>query len=218
MGATVPERIGALRALMPRQTLLVPGVGAQGGEPEDLGAAFGGHGAGALVAASRSIIFAESARRAAEELRETLWAASSRPSEGSPRPPPRNRKRSTTRPSPPYDPRGGRRLRAPPPPPRSPPRSRLLPESTARARPRPPRPRRRPTDGSAAAYIVVNPGTGETLAQRAPDREFPMASTTRMMTALVVRSGRTGATGVTVLGVGGGDRGIHRVDLETGER
>ena len=38
----------------------------------------------------------------------------------------------------------------------------------------------------ADAYIVVDPGTGETLAQRAPDRELPMASTTKMMTALVV--------------------------------
>lgn len=38
----------------------------------------------------------------------------------------------------------------------------------------------------AAAYILVNPSTGETLAQRAPDRELPMASTTKIMTALVV--------------------------------
>lgn len=39
----------------------------------------------------------------------------------------------------------------------------------------------------ADAYIVVDPGTGEVLAQRAPDREMPMASTTKMMTALVAR-------------------------------
>jgi D-alanyl-D-alanine carboxypeptidase (penicillin-binding protein 5/6) len=38
----------------------------------------------------------------------------------------------------------------------------------------------------AAAYILVNPATGETLAERAPDRELPMASTTKIMTALVV--------------------------------
>jgi serine-type D-Ala-D-Ala carboxypeptidase (penicillin-binding protein 5/6) len=36
------------------------------------------------------------------------------------------------------------------------------------------------------AYIVVDPGTGEVLAQRAPDRPLPMASTTKIMTALVV--------------------------------
>ena len=75
VGATVPERLAALRALMPHQPFLIPGVGAQGGRPEDLGPAFGGRAAGALVSASRSIIFAESPRRAAEALREALWTA-----------------------------------------------------------------------------------------------------------------------------------------------
>ena len=66
VGATVsPERMTALRALM-----------AQGGDPDRLAPAFGGTRAGALVSASRSIIFAESPRRAAEALRETLWTAS----------------------------------------------------------------------------------------------------------------------------------------------
>lgn len=37
----------------------------------------------------------------------------------------------------------------------------------------------------ATAYILVDPATGETLAQRAPDRKLPMASTTKIMTALV---------------------------------
>ena len=76
VGATVPERMEGLRALMPNQPFLVPGVGAQGGRPEDLKGAFGGRRAGALVSASRSIIFAESPRHAAEELRETLWEVS----------------------------------------------------------------------------------------------------------------------------------------------
>ena len=75
IGATVPERLAALRDLMPHQPFLIPGVGAQGGRAEDLGPAFGGRPAGALVAASRSIIFAESPRRAAETLREELWRA-----------------------------------------------------------------------------------------------------------------------------------------------
>lgn len=75
VGATVPERLAALRELMPHQPLLIPGVGAQGGRPEDLGPAFGGRAAGALVSASRSIIFAERPRVAAEELRAALWAA-----------------------------------------------------------------------------------------------------------------------------------------------
>ena len=38
----------------------------------------------------------------------------------------------------------------------------------------------------ATAYILVDPETEETLAERAPDRELPMASTTKIMTALVV--------------------------------
>ncbi|MGD9570264.1 MAG: D-alanyl-D-alanine carboxypeptidase family protein [Thermoleophilia bacterium] len=42
-----------------------------------------------------------------------------------------------------------------------------------------------PPPVDAAAYIVIDPATGETLAQRAPDRELPMASTTKIMTALV---------------------------------
>lgn len=75
VGATVPDRLAALRALMPHQPLLIPGIGAQGGRPEDLGPAFGGRAAGALVSASRSIIFAESPRRAAEDLRAALWSA-----------------------------------------------------------------------------------------------------------------------------------------------
>jgi serine-type D-Ala-D-Ala carboxypeptidase (penicillin-binding protein 5/6) len=43
-----------------------------------------------------------------------------------------------------------------------------------------------PPTVDAAAYILVDPATGETLAQRAPDRKLPMASTTKIMTALVV--------------------------------
>jgi serine-type D-Ala-D-Ala carboxypeptidase (penicillin-binding protein 5/6) len=37
----------------------------------------------------------------------------------------------------------------------------------------------------ADAYIVLDPATGEVLERRAPDRELPMASTTKIMTALV---------------------------------
>jgi orotidine-5'-phosphate decarboxylase len=75
VGATVPKRLIALRALMPHQPFLLPGVGAQGGRPEDLGPAFGGRAAGALVSASRSIIYAEDPAAAAAELRATVWAA-----------------------------------------------------------------------------------------------------------------------------------------------
>jgi len=75
VGATAPERLTALRALMPDQPFLIPGVGAQGGRPEDLAAAFGGRPAGALVAASRSIIYAPDPAAAAADLRHRVWAA-----------------------------------------------------------------------------------------------------------------------------------------------
>ncbi|HMM48133.1 MAG TPA: orotidine-5'-phosphate decarboxylase [Miltoncostaeaceae bacterium] len=76
VGATVPERLAALRSLMPEQVFLIPGVGAQGGRPEDLGPAFDGRPAGAIVSASRSIIYAEDPLGAAEALRSTLWHVS----------------------------------------------------------------------------------------------------------------------------------------------
>lgn len=75
VGATVPERLASLRRLMPHQPFLLPGVGAQGGRPEDLGPAFGGRAAGALVSASRSIIYAEDPAAAAATLRATVWTA-----------------------------------------------------------------------------------------------------------------------------------------------
>ena len=81
-GATSPEHLGRLRELMPRTVFLLPGVGAQGGRPEDLGPAFATHPAGGLVAASRSIVGAyrerggdpaAAAAAAAEDLRAVSW-------------------------------------------------------------------------------------------------------------------------------------------------
>jgi orotidine-5'-phosphate decarboxylase len=76
VGATAAGHLGALRALMPHQPLLIPGVGAQGGRPEDLGPAFAGVRAAAVVNASRSITFADDPLAAAEDLRAALWAVS----------------------------------------------------------------------------------------------------------------------------------------------
>jgi orotidine-5'-phosphate decarboxylase len=56
VGATCPDQIAALRALMPRAWFLLPGVGAQGGKVADLRLAFGADGLGALVAQSRGIL------------------------------------------------------------------------------------------------------------------------------------------------------------------
>jgi orotidine-5'-phosphate decarboxylase len=59
VGATHPEVLETARSLLPRAVLLLPGVGAQGGRPDDLGPAFTAGPAGALVSASRSVIYAD---------------------------------------------------------------------------------------------------------------------------------------------------------------
>ncbi len=83
VGATVPERLEALRARMPHTILLLPGVGAQGATVENLGAAFAPGPAGGLISVSRGIVDAhlrtggdpaEAARAQAETLREALWS------------------------------------------------------------------------------------------------------------------------------------------------
>lgn len=76
VGATEPGHIARLRELMPRSIFLIPGVGAQGGRPELLGAAFAAGAASGLVAASRGIAADPDPAAAAERLRETVWAIS----------------------------------------------------------------------------------------------------------------------------------------------
>jgi orotidine-5'-phosphate decarboxylase len=76
VGATEPEHIGRLRELMPRSVFLVPGVGAQGGAPQMLGAAFSPGRAAALVAASRGIAADPDPGAAAERLRVAVWDVS----------------------------------------------------------------------------------------------------------------------------------------------
>jgi orotidine-5'-phosphate decarboxylase len=84
VAATEPGLLESLRAQMPRAVLLLPGVGAQGGQAELLGPAFAPGRAAALIAASRSIVApaleagaAEAAREAAETLRAAAWEVSS---------------------------------------------------------------------------------------------------------------------------------------------
>jgi orotidine-5'-phosphate decarboxylase len=57
-GATYPQELADLRALMPSTPLLVPGYGSQGGTSEDVAGAFDEQGTGALVNSSRGINFA----------------------------------------------------------------------------------------------------------------------------------------------------------------
>jgi orotidine-5'-phosphate decarboxylase len=82
VGATAPERLAALRARMPHAVFLLPGVGAQGGNVEELAPAFACGPAGGLIAASRGIVAAhertggDPAAAAASEaarLRELAW-------------------------------------------------------------------------------------------------------------------------------------------------
>ena len=83
-GATAPERLEALRALMPHAVWLLPGIGPQGGSGRDLAPAFAPGPAGGLVSASRAIVYASErggrgggpagcARDEAARLRELIW-------------------------------------------------------------------------------------------------------------------------------------------------
>jgi orotidine-5'-phosphate decarboxylase len=73
VGATEPKHFARMRELMPRSIFLIPGVGAQGGKPELLGAAFAAGRAAGLVAASRGIAADPDPAAAAERLRQTVW-------------------------------------------------------------------------------------------------------------------------------------------------
>jgi orotidine-5'-phosphate decarboxylase len=83
-GATAPERLEVLRALMPHAVWLLPGIGPQGGSGRDLAPAFAPGPAGGLVSASRAIVYAferaatggapaACARAEAARLRELIW-------------------------------------------------------------------------------------------------------------------------------------------------
>jgi orotidine-5'-phosphate decarboxylase len=83
VGATAPGRLEALRARMPQTVFLLPGVGAQGAQIEDLAAAFAPSPAGGLIPVSRGIVNAyersggdpaAAARDEAARLRERAWS------------------------------------------------------------------------------------------------------------------------------------------------
>lgn len=73
VGATVPEYARPIRGAMPSQSLLMPGVGTQGGRIDDLVGLFGGHPAGVLVPVSRGISQADDPAEAAATMRTALW-------------------------------------------------------------------------------------------------------------------------------------------------
>ncbi len=81
VGATYPEELRAIRALCPGMPLLVPGIGSQGGDlQKSVKAGAGENGAGLIISASRSIIyasrerasFARAARKSAQNLRDEI--------------------------------------------------------------------------------------------------------------------------------------------------
>ena len=90
VGATYPEMGKALRKMMPKAYILVPGYGAQGGKGADLVNFFNEDGLGAIVNSSRGIIaayqqekyakfgekcFGEAARAAVEDMRDDIASA-----------------------------------------------------------------------------------------------------------------------------------------------
>jgi len=82
VGATAPAELRRIRELVPNASLLIPGVGAQGGKPAEVIAAAGAAPGTLVVSASRSIYYAsdghdllEAAATAARTLRDELNAA-----------------------------------------------------------------------------------------------------------------------------------------------
>ncbi|MFW5696310.1 MAG: orotidine-5'-phosphate decarboxylase [Phototrophicaceae bacterium] len=72
-GATYPDELAQIRALVGDMTLLVPGVGAQGASVEaTVKAGLNRHGLGMIINASRSVIWAETPAEAAEMLRDEI--------------------------------------------------------------------------------------------------------------------------------------------------
>ena len=77
VGATGPSEAAELRRAHPALPFLVPGYGAQGAGPSDVAAAFDERGRGAIVNASRSLIFAYRAPQH-RDLPAARWAEASR--------------------------------------------------------------------------------------------------------------------------------------------
>jgi len=75
VGATYPEDLARYRQEMPRAVILVPGYGAQGGTAADVVPAFNEDGLGAVVNASRSVIFAYKGEPTAAEAKAAIGAA-----------------------------------------------------------------------------------------------------------------------------------------------
>src|SRR5207237_7149922 len=61
VGATYPQELRTIRSMCPDMPILIPGVGAQGGDLEaSVRAGVDGHGERAIIAVSRAILYARS--------------------------------------------------------------------------------------------------------------------------------------------------------------
>lgn len=78
VGATYPEQGQRLRELLPHTVFLVPGYGAQGATAEDVVGCFDAQGYGAIINASRSILFAYRHPAYAARFPETAYAEAAR--------------------------------------------------------------------------------------------------------------------------------------------
>ena len=72
VGATQSEEFVNIRKIIPQHFLLVPGVGAQGGSLKDISAYAMNDDIGLLVNVSRAIIFADDAKKAADEYHQEM--------------------------------------------------------------------------------------------------------------------------------------------------
>jgi orotidine-5'-phosphate decarboxylase len=76
VGATYPEEMRIVREIAPEMTLLVPGVGAQGGDVEAVvSAGLDSDGKGLMISASRAILFSDDPAAAARGFRDEINAA-----------------------------------------------------------------------------------------------------------------------------------------------
>jgi orotidine-5'-phosphate decarboxylase len=72
-GATYPDELSRIRALVGDMTLLVPGIGTQGGDVEQtVRAGINAQGKGMIINSSRAIIFADDPGEAARTLRDAI--------------------------------------------------------------------------------------------------------------------------------------------------
>jgi len=76
VGATYPEEMLRIRSVAPELVFLVPGVGAQGGDVQEVvQAGLDAHGGGLMISSSRGIIYNQDPAAAARSLRDEINAA-----------------------------------------------------------------------------------------------------------------------------------------------